>query len=185
MDVGRRQAVRAAVVLEGGHHPALRLDRGEPGQARVLNELERGVVRRPGPGPDRSDLLPQPLSGLGAAGVVSLEGGLEQLAVFGGQVGGGFPDQVGELASGGQPGQCRGVLPGLLYLIITRSIEVLPICGPGCRGFESRRSPHVMSDGIEDTVNPHAGHGVSHSRGWFRGKHDRQSLPENWILPGG
>jgi hypothetical protein len=26
-------AVRAAVVLEGGDHPALRLDRGEPGQA--------------------------------------------------------------------------------------------------------------------------------------------------------
>jgi hypothetical protein len=28
-----REAVRTAVVLEGGDHPALRLDLGEPGQA--------------------------------------------------------------------------------------------------------------------------------------------------------
>ena len=36
------------------------------------------------------------------AGVIGLDSGLEQLAVLGGQVGGGFPDQVGELAAGRQ-----------------------------------------------------------------------------------
>jgi hypothetical protein len=34
--------------------------------------------------------------------------------------------------------------PGLLILIITRSIELMRICGPGCRGFESHRSPHRL-----------------------------------------
>ena len=34
---------------------------------------------------------------LGVAGVIGLDSGLEQLAVLGGQVGGGFPDQVGDL----------------------------------------------------------------------------------------
>jgi hypothetical protein len=38
------------------------------------------------------------------------------------------------------------VLPGLLYIIITRSIEDRTICGPGCRGFESPRSPHGVTD---------------------------------------
>ena len=45
VDVRMAEAVRAAVVLEGGDHPALGLDRGEPGQACGLKELERLVVR--------------------------------------------------------------------------------------------------------------------------------------------
>jgi hypothetical protein len=43
-------------MLDGGHHPALWLGRGEPGQAGVLHQPERGEVRRPGPGPDGADL---------------------------------------------------------------------------------------------------------------------------------
>ncbi len=39
MDVGAGKAVRAGVVLEGGDHPVLGLDRREPGQARALHEL--------------------------------------------------------------------------------------------------------------------------------------------------
>ena len=42
--VGMRKAVRATVVLEGGDHPALGLDRREPAEARVLQELERRIV---------------------------------------------------------------------------------------------------------------------------------------------
>ena len=42
--VGMRKAMRAAVVLEGGDHPALGLDRREPAEARVLQELERRIV---------------------------------------------------------------------------------------------------------------------------------------------
>src|SRR5690242_13421629 len=45
VDVGAGKAVRAGVVLEGGDHPVLGLDRREPGQARVLHELKYGVVR--------------------------------------------------------------------------------------------------------------------------------------------
>ena len=44
MYVGMRKAMRATVVLEGGDHPALGLDRGEPAEARVLQELERRIV---------------------------------------------------------------------------------------------------------------------------------------------
>ena len=44
-DVGAEKAVGAGVVLEGGDHPVLGLDRCEPGQARALHELERCVVR--------------------------------------------------------------------------------------------------------------------------------------------
>lgn len=103
------QAVRAAVVLERGHHPALRFERGEPGQAGVLEEFERRVAGGPGPGPERAGLLPELLGGLGVVGVVGLEGGLEQLGVFDGEVCGGFPDQVGYLAAGGQLPQRGGV----------------------------------------------------------------------------
>ena len=46
--VGTWEAVRAGVVLEGGDHPVLGLDRREPGQARALHELQYCVVRRPG-----------------------------------------------------------------------------------------------------------------------------------------
>ena len=42
---GMGNAVRAAVVLEGGDHPALGLDGGESGQACGLKELECLVVR--------------------------------------------------------------------------------------------------------------------------------------------
>jgi hypothetical protein len=42
--VGMRKAMRATVVLEGGDHPALGLDRREPAEARVLQELERRIV---------------------------------------------------------------------------------------------------------------------------------------------
>jgi hypothetical protein len=42
--VGMRKAMRVAVVLEGGDHPALGLDRREPAEARVLQELERRIV---------------------------------------------------------------------------------------------------------------------------------------------
>ena len=42
--VGMRTAMRAAVVLEGGGHPALGLDRREPAEARVLQELESRIV---------------------------------------------------------------------------------------------------------------------------------------------
>jgi hypothetical protein len=42
---GAGKAVRAGVVLEGGDHPVLGLDRREPGQARALHELGRCVVR--------------------------------------------------------------------------------------------------------------------------------------------
>src|SRR5213078_2273428 len=42
--VGMRKAMRAAVVLEGGNHPALGLDRREPAEARVLQDLERRIV---------------------------------------------------------------------------------------------------------------------------------------------
>ena len=83
------------MVLEGGHDPVLRLDRGEPGEVRVLGELERGVVCRPEPGPQGPGLFPELPGGLGVAGVVGLEGDPEQLAVSGGEIGGGFPDQVG------------------------------------------------------------------------------------------
>ncbi len=76
----------------------------------MLDELERRVVRRPGLGPDGLGLVPELLGPPGVAGVIGAEGGLEQLAVSGGQVGGGFPDQVGELAAaGGQPVQRGGV----------------------------------------------------------------------------
>lgn len=77
MDVRLREAVRAAMVLEGGRDPALRLDRREPGQARVLDELERRVVRRPGLGPDGLGLVPELLGPPGVAGVIGVEGGLE------------------------------------------------------------------------------------------------------------
>ena len=49
VDVGAGKAMGTGVVLERGHHPALGLDRREPGHAGVLHELERRVVRRPGP----------------------------------------------------------------------------------------------------------------------------------------
>ena len=42
--VGMRKAMRATVVLEGGDHPALGLDRREPAEARALQELERRIV---------------------------------------------------------------------------------------------------------------------------------------------
>ncbi len=42
--VGMRKAMRATVVVEGGDHPALGLDRREPAEARVLQELERHIV---------------------------------------------------------------------------------------------------------------------------------------------
>ena len=42
--VGMRKAMRAAVVLEAGGHPALGLDWREPAEARVLQELERRIV---------------------------------------------------------------------------------------------------------------------------------------------
>jgi hypothetical protein len=44
VDVRVSHAVRAVVVLEGGDDPALRLDRGEPGQAGGLQEAERLVI---------------------------------------------------------------------------------------------------------------------------------------------
>jgi hypothetical protein len=44
VDVRVCRAVRAAVMLEGCHHPALRFGRGEPGQARALHEPERLMV---------------------------------------------------------------------------------------------------------------------------------------------
>jgi hypothetical protein len=40
------------------------------------------------------------------------------------------------------------------------SLARVPGCGPGCRGFESHRSPHVMSVDIGMTPNPH----------WVRGR---------------
>ena len=42
--VRMRKAMRATVVVEGGDHPALGLDRREPAEARVLQELERRIV---------------------------------------------------------------------------------------------------------------------------------------------
>ena len=45
VDMRTGKAVRAGVVLEGGDHPLLGLDRREPGQARVLHELKYRVVR--------------------------------------------------------------------------------------------------------------------------------------------
>ncbi len=75
----------------------------------MLDELERRVVCRPGLGPDGLGLVPELLGPPGVADVIGVDGGLEQLAVSGGQVGGGFPDQVGELALGGQPLQRGGV----------------------------------------------------------------------------
>ena len=77
----------------------------------MLDELERRVVRRPGLGPDGLGLVPELLGPPGVAGGIGgAEGGLEQLAVSGGQAGGGFPDQVGDLAAaGGQPLQRGGV----------------------------------------------------------------------------
>ena len=47
-------------------------------------------------------LLPEPLTSLAPSCLVGLEGGQEQLAVFGGEVGGGFPDEVGDVAVGRQ-----------------------------------------------------------------------------------
>ena len=41
VNVEMRHPVRPAVVLEGGDHPALRLARREPGQARGLQQAER------------------------------------------------------------------------------------------------------------------------------------------------
>ncbi len=46
-------------------------------------------------------------------------------------------------------------LPGLLYAITTRSIEDRPICGPGCRGLESHRSPHRMRARAAGQPGPH------------------------------
>ena len=45
VDVGAPQAVRAGVVLEGSHHPVLRLDRREAAQAGVLEEFQCRAVR--------------------------------------------------------------------------------------------------------------------------------------------
>ena len=45
VDMRTGKAVRAGVVLKRGNHPALGLDRREPSQARILNELEDRVVR--------------------------------------------------------------------------------------------------------------------------------------------
>jgi len=42
--VGMRKAMWATVVLEGSDHPALGLDRREPAEARVLQELKRRIV---------------------------------------------------------------------------------------------------------------------------------------------
>ena len=44
VDVGMQKTMRTTVVLEGGDHPALGLDRREPAEARVLQELERRIV---------------------------------------------------------------------------------------------------------------------------------------------
>jgi hypothetical protein len=75
-------------MLEEGHHPALRLDRGEPSQASDLHQLKRGKVRRPGPGPHRPGFVPQLPGSFGLARVTGLDRGAEQLAVLGGQAGG-------------------------------------------------------------------------------------------------
>src|SRR5215469_10239480 len=58
VDMGMGQAMRTAVVLEGGDHPALRLDRREFGETGVLQQFERGVVRGPGSRPDGLDVVP-------------------------------------------------------------------------------------------------------------------------------
>jgi hypothetical protein len=49
VDMRVLEGVRAAVVLEGGDDPTLRFDRGERRDSRVLQQLERRIVRRLGP----------------------------------------------------------------------------------------------------------------------------------------
>ena len=95
-----REAVRTAVVLEGGDHPALPLARGELGQADLLQEPERPVIRRPGQGPQGLGLRPEPAAGLPRSGQVSLDGGAAQLAVLGGELRGRFPGEVGYAGGG-------------------------------------------------------------------------------------
>ncbi|HMD93397.1 MAG TPA: hypothetical protein VKG80_12215 [Trebonia sp.] len=90
-----REAVRAAVVLEGGDHPALRLDRRELGQADLLQQAESLVIRRPCQGPQGLGLLPEPLPRLRRSGQVRLDRGAAELAVLGGKFRGRFPREVG------------------------------------------------------------------------------------------
>ena len=104
-----RETVRTAVVLEGGDHPALGLDRRELGQADFLQELERLVVRRPRQRPQGLGLLPEPLACLPRSGQVSLDRSAAQLAVFAREFRGWFPGEVGYLAVGRQPPKCRVV----------------------------------------------------------------------------
>jgi hypothetical protein len=55
------------------------------------------------------DLLPELFAGLALSGLVGLDGGKAQLAMSGGEVRGGFPDQVGDVTMGGQVLQRGGV----------------------------------------------------------------------------
>ena len=137
------------MMLEGGHHPALGLDRGEPGQASVLHQLQRGKVRRPGPGPHGPRLVPQLPGSLGLARVMGLDRGPEQLAVFGGQAGGGLP-RSGRRAGRGWtavarsrcrrrrpgPGRDRG-RPGRSTCRMARRYRSAPGRGPAGRGPRS------------------------------------------------
>lgn len=100
VDVGARDAVGAAVVLEGGDDPALGLDWGEAGEAGALEEFKCCVVGGPGAGPDCLEFLPELLGSVLPSGVECLHGGVEGAAVIGGEVGWGLPDEVGDLAVG-------------------------------------------------------------------------------------
>jgi len=95
------KAVRTTVVLERGDDPALRFDRRKRRDPRVLQQLERRVVRRPGARPDCLQLLPMLLGQLGLARVVRLHRGVESLAMFSGKRFGDFPNEVSDLAVGG------------------------------------------------------------------------------------
>ncbi len=57
-------------------------------------------------------LLPEPLADLVVAGLMRPDGGQEQLPVFGGKAAWGFPDEIGDLAVGGQPLQDGGIHVG-------------------------------------------------------------------------
>jgi hypothetical protein len=119
--------------------------------------------------------------------VVSLDGGLAELAVFGGEVGGGFPDEVGDVAVGGQA--CLRCLSfgGLQVRIAVHGALQDPWRWPdlrfggledgvlvgACPGGEGGAEVFVVWVGRGTRLHEHGGRTLLHERG----RHQRLPSP--------
>jgi hypothetical protein len=77
------------------------------------------------------EVLPELPGALGVAGTAGAHGGLEDPGMAGGEFVGGFPDEVGDLAAGGQLPQHRVVHVGAQSQPVARAGQA----GPGARGL--------------------------------------------------